>query len=176
MKVQNSIGIVTQISDDKSINFILNNDALCSISDVVFVEVLDHYVLAKVTQIHFEYYVENISQYFISKATSNSIHKVPGNAPRYGRIVNAQIVGYYYFDGNAFRILTEKIGRYTPQAMQQVFLAPATSVYEVFGLSKAVASSTFVLGYQSYPIPSTNEPVNLHFNTNNFKKISSLNL
>src|ERR1700722_10032377 len=95
------IGIVTQISDDENICFIVNNNVKCEIGNIIALEVNENsFVLAEIYKIELEFYLENVKQYFISKAVDNSVNKIadPNNKPRYGQNITAVILGHYELD------------------------------------------------------------------------------
>ena len=89
------IGVIGQIKDDRHLSFIANNEVKCNIGDIIGVYNKDNStILAIITEITLEYYLENAKSFFISKAVSNNIQQLNElkHKPKYGQIVSAQLL------------------------------------------------------------------------------------
>src|SRR5688572_9737413 len=120
------IGIITKIIDDKNLYFITNNNSKCNISDIVGIKVNEKYfVLAQVSEVKIDFYLENSSQYFISKSVDNNIEKLTDSShkPRFGQYITAKILGYYSLSSSGDLLeIKNKISNYTPSVLQKVYL------------------------------------------------------
>ncbi len=174
------IGIVTQISDDENICFIVNNNVKCEIGNIIALEANeDSFVLAEIYKIELEFYLENVKQYFISKAVDNSVNKIadPNNKPRYGQNITAVILGHYELDNAECLVeIKNKINRYTSTAFQSVFLIDFRKTLNIYGLHNEASmqdpsKKRFILGELSYPDLGANfERYNVEFDINIFRK------
>jgi hypothetical protein len=176
------IGVINQIEDDRNLHFIANNIVKCNIGDIVGLENTNNtIVLALISDIEINYYLENSKMFFISKAVDNEIHKLadPKNKPRYGQYITATILGHYEFSKNDFLIeKVDTVNRYTPSIFQEVYLIPFEKVLDLYSLCPEIKikddfifSQTICLGKLSFPLLSSFQgEIPLHFGTDILKK------
>ncbi|MES2109108.1 MAG: ATP-binding protein [Bacteroidota bacterium] len=174
---EKQIGIVTQIVNDERVDFVINNNEKCDIGDIVGLEVEGEiYVLAEIFKIDVEFYLENVRQFFISKAVDNDINRIgdPNLKPRYGQHIQAKILGHYKLsEEHQFVELKTTINKYTPYIFQKVYAMAFSSVLDVYGLCTEAdhenRHQNFTLGTISFPFQHIGTHVP-YFNIDLFKK------
>jgi len=176
------IGAICQIESDRQLHFIVNNEIKCNIGDIVGILNNDtSIVVAIISDIELEYYLENAKLFFISKAVDNNIQQLtdPKHKPRYGQYVSATIMGHYELDTNDNLIeIKSTINRYTPCIFQGVYSIPFENSLEIYGLclpnlkqDEFLLSKTLSLGTLSFPhIRSDKKGDYLHFRADVFKR------
>ncbi len=138
--IENFIGVITEVSTDDTLTFIINQDSECQIGEIVSVISSEGiFVLAQVFQIKVDFYLEDARQFFVSKAVDNAVVKLSekGKAPRYAKYISALILGHYTLSNEIFSEIQTKINKYTPRIFQKVYSLPFETTIELYGLTKS---------------------------------------
>lgn len=170
-----AIGVISQINNDRELLFVGNNSQKCSISDIVGVQDdKNNFILAQVSDIKIEFYLENTKQFFISKAVENSVHLIgdPNNKPRFGQFVTAKILGFYQINSKGIFIeLKDYTNNYTCSIFQEVYLIETEKAFRVYGLSEEKQGEKIPINEKTIRIGTLSFPRNTNNKENSDKPI-----
>lgn len=159
-KTNKYVGTIIQPESNKYFSFMLNNEAKVQIDSIVAIEVSNpdnknDVLLSKIRKIETSYYIKNPDLYFLNKAANNQLDNINKTNTQYGIIAICDILGFYnYSERNGFVASKEKIGLYTPQPLQKVYLIEEKHLSSIYGLSKKTEDSIY-LGDVVHPFNSS---------------------
>lgn len=133
------VGVVLQAKDPSSITFIANHGANLSYGMVLGLDAGENcIVLCIVDDIVVQYHLNDTKRFFSGYSSDDKLHKVArgsSDAPLYTQEIKCRVLGtYIHHVGRGLRPAPESIDRYTPMALQSVYLLESSFSIVAFGL------------------------------------------
>lgn len=160
------IGLVNEIIDDTCVSFYFDKNIECDIDDVIALIQGERVIVARLVKIEVNYYLNDIKQYFISKAADNKLSSLvePQAQPRYGYIGLAEIMGIYTLKDGYLEENKLTINKFSPRIFQPVYLLDKKLLPALFGLSadQGIELGTVIKNSVVFPAKIENKILKKH--------------